>query len=153
MKTLPEGSFRKAASGTFMTYLFPVSFCLWPPPFFSPQHCEESQLKRTCGNSHAERFRRLQGQSNSCRIHRQQFQRQKKWQVSLRSRLYQLSPFSGSHIHLCSLTHQKRSWSPYEALLNQKHTMVYLEAGMTAVCLLIYFAANRGIQCSMQVRR
>lgn len=32
--------------------------------------------------------------------------------------------------------------------------MVYLEVWcwMTAVCLLIYFAANRGIQCSTQVR-
>lgn len=80
MKSLPEGIFRKAASGSFMTYFF-LSFCLCPPSF-SPQHCEESQLKRTRGNSYAERFKRLQGQPNSRRIHRQQFQRQKEWQVT-----------------------------------------------------------------------
>ncbi len=82
-------SFRKAASGSFMTYFlcFPpvlslsFSFRLCPPSF-SPQHCEESQLKRTRGNSFAERFGRLQGQPNSRRIHWQQFQRQKKRQVT-----------------------------------------------------------------------
>lgn len=87
MKTLPEGIFfRKAVSGSFMTYLlcFPlpsVSFCLCASSS-SPQHCEESQLKWTCGNAHTERFGRLQGQPNSRRIYRQQFQRQKKWQVT-----------------------------------------------------------------------
>lgn len=173
MKTLPEGIFfRKAVSGSFMTYLlcFPlpsVSFCLCASSS-SPQHCEESQLKWTCGNAHTERFGRLQGQPNSRRIYRQQFQRQKKWQVTWTPCWINFL-FSGLHIHLhsqwCFLSTQDRRlfvfwlhfstrkthWSPYKALSNQ---IVYLEAEcwMTAVCLLIYFAANRGTQCSMQVR-
>jgi len=38
--------------------------------------------------------------------------------------------------------------------LNEKEELVYLELGLwlTAVCLLVCFAASRGIQCSMQVR-
>lgn len=62
----------------FVTFLF---FCV-SVHLGSLQHCEESQLKRARGNSHAERLGRLQGQPNSCRIHRQQFQRQAKRRVT-----------------------------------------------------------------------
>uniref|UniRef100_A0A8C9YKT9 EMAP like 1 n=1 Tax=Sander lucioperca TaxID=283035 RepID=A0A8C9YKT9_SANLU len=43
MKTLPEGSFRKAASGSFMTYFFPVSVHL-------PSH--HSTVRRANSNEH-----------------------------------------------------------------------------------------------------
>lgn len=148
MRTLPEGILRKAASGSFVTYFlcFPLPALL--SPSFSPQRYEESQLKRTRGKSHTERFGRLQGQPNPRRIHRQQFQRQKKWQVNIMLKSAFCPHMAGGC--LCfddRFIRQKTLWSPYFK------SMVYLEVGcwMTAVCLLP-FALQQTEGSSVQCR-
>lgn len=152
MRTLPEGILRKAASGSFVTYFFCFPLPSLLSPSFSPQHYEESQLKRTRGKSHTERFGRLQGQPNSHRIHRQQFQRQKKWQVNI--------VLNQPSVH----TWQEAVCVLILDLFNRKHSDLlikhFLINGLPGgrmlndSCLFtsICFAANRGIQCSMQVR-
>lgn len=140
MKTLPQGIFRKAASCSFMTY-FSFSPLFLPPSTFAPQHCEENQLKRTRGSANTKRFRWRQGQPNTCRIHWQQFQRQKKWQVTW---MWWWMCFPHLLFSLWS-TFKSTTCSSYSMLCPERHRM-------TDVCLLIYFAANRGIQCSTQVR-
>lgn len=116
-------------------------------PSFSPQLYEESQLKWTCGESYTERFRWLQGQPNSRRIHRQQFQRQKKWQVKKK----RVCPVLCSHVgRKLRFVHLKTHWSPRQACSNGSPGgwMLNNSCLFTPIC----FAANRGIQCSMQVR-
>lgn len=120
-------------------------------PSFSPQLYEESQLKWTCGESYTERFRWLQGQPESRRIHRQQFQRQKKWQVQrvLKSGSFPLCPAFCSHVG-GSFIDLKTHWSPRQACSDglAGGWMLNNSCLFTPIC----FAANRGIQCSMQVR-
>lgn len=132
----------------------PVIFWAISVLFFSWQHREESQLKRTRGDSHSQRFGGVQGQPNSHRIHGQQLQWQKERQVNVPFKPV-LPLLTGSLfcVPVLDLSSRERAtlimWHCKKKIIGPPGGRMRNDS-----CLFtsIYFAANRGSQCSTQVR-